>query len=57
MDFEPWTLEFVFSLNIGFWTSIVDALVKSRNCLFSVIPVKTGIQCFQELLDAGSSPA
>jgi hypothetical protein len=28
----------------------VDGLVKSRKVLFSVIPAKAGIQCFQELM-------
>jgi PAS domain S-box-containing protein len=34
-----------------------DEFVKSRKCASSVIPVKTGIQCFQGFLDARSSPA
>ena len=28
----------------------VDGLVKSRKVLFSVIPAKAGIQCFQKLM-------
>jgi hypothetical protein len=35
----------------------IDAFVKSPDFSFSVIPAKAGIQCFQTLLDAGSSPA
>jgi hypothetical protein len=34
-----------------------DELVKSRKTLFSVIPVKTGIQEIQEVLDSRSPPA
>jgi hypothetical protein len=30
----------------------IDAVVKSRKTLFSVIPVKTGIQEIQEVLDS-----
>jgi len=34
-----------------------DGLVKSRKIQFIVIPAEAGIQCFQYVLDAGSSPA
>jgi len=34
-----------------------DGLVKSRKFQFGVIPAEAGIQCFQYVLDAGSSPA
>ena len=34
-----------------------DGLVKSQNFRFYVIPAKAGIQLFQSVLDAGSSPA
>ena len=35
----------------------LDELVKSLDLTFFVIPAKAGIQQFQYLLDAGSSPA
>jgi hypothetical protein len=34
-----------------------DGLAKSLKTRFPVIPAEAGIQCFQGLLDAGSSPA
>jgi len=36
---------------------IVDGLVKSPKTPFSVIPVKTGIQEIQEVLDSRSPPS
>jgi hypothetical protein len=35
----------------------IDGLVKSQLFILVVIPAKAGIQLFQYLLDAGSSPA
>jgi len=35
----------------------LDGLVKSRETPFSVIPVKTGIQEIQDVLDSRSPPA
>ena len=35
----------------------VDEFVKSQKSTFFVIPAKAGIQYFQYVLDAGSSPA
>jgi len=36
---------------------MIDGFVKSQKIPFSVIPAKAGIQLFQYVLDAGSSPA
>jgi hypothetical protein len=40
-----------------FSEQIYDAIVKSPNFPFSVIPAKAGTQQFQKRLDAGSRPA
>jgi len=34
-----------------------DVIAKGQNFHFSVIPAQAGIQLFQSVLDAGSSPA
>jgi len=48
--------ELVDSL-IGNGTLYFDGFVKSREFQSVVIPAKAGIQFFQYILDAGSSPA
>ena len=40
--------------HLGYHINMNDGLAKSLKTLFSVIPAKAGIQCFQGSLDAGS---